>query len=245
MASSVAAFPASRADRAADMRRRIKAIFIGSIANLVEWYDFYAYAAFALYFAGSFFPGTDPVVQQLNAAVLFAVGFIVRPIGGWLFGHMADHYGRRLALMLSVLLMCFGSLLIAVTPTYASIGVMAPVVLAFARIVQGLSLGGEYGASATYLSEVGDEERRAFYSSFRYVTLIGGQLCAILVLLLLQQVFLTGAQLRAWGWRIPFAVGALLALTALAMRRNLHETDEFVNAKATRATKPSLRMLMQ
>ena len=204
------------------MRRRIRAIFVGSIGNLVEWYDFYAYAAFALYFAGSFFPGTDPVVQQLNAAVLFAVGFIVRPIGGWLFGRMADHYGRRRALMLSVLLMCFGSLLIAVTPTYASIGMMAPAMLGFARIVQGLSLGGEYGASATYLSEVAGEKHRGFYSSFQYVTLIGGQLCAILVLLLLQQVFLTPAQLRAWGWRIPFAVGALLALTALAMRRNLH-----------------------
>src|ERR1043166_835361 len=130
MASSVAAFPASRADRAADMRRRIKAIFIGSIGNLVEWYDFYAYAAFALYFAGAFFPGTDPVVQQLNAAVLFALGFIVRPLGGWAFGLLADRYGRRQSLMLAVLIMCFGSLMIAVTPTYASIGMGAPVLLA-------------------------------------------------------------------------------------------------------------------
>ena len=199
----------------ADVRRRVKAIFIGSIGNLVEWYDFYAYAAFALYFAGSFFPGNDPVVQQLNAALLFAFGFIVRPIGGWLFGHLADHYGRRNALMLSVLLMCFGSLMIAVTPTYASIGVAAPVLLGLARMIQGLSLGGEYGTSATYLSEVADEKHRGFYSSFQYVTLIGGQLCAILVLLLLQQVFLTPEQLRAWGWRIPFVIGALLAIVAL------------------------------
>src|SRR5437867_4668197 len=216
-----------------DVRRRLKAIFIGSIGNLVEWYDFYAYAAFALYFAGSFFPGSDPVVQQLNAAVLFAVGFIVRPIGGWLFGHLADHYGRRNALMLSVLLMCFGSLMIAVTPTYASIGIGAPVMLGLARMIQGLSLGGEYGTSATYLTEVADDAHRGFYSSFQYVTLIGGQLCAILVLLLLQQVFLTPAQLKAWGWRIPFAVGALLAIIALVMRRNLHETDDFLAAKKT------------
>src|SRR3974390_2290496 len=127
-----------------DMRRRIKAIFIGSAGNLVEWYDFYAYAAFALYFAGAFFPNTDPVVQQLNAALLFAAGFIVRPLGGWLFGYMADHHGRRGALMLSVAMMCFGSLMIAVMPTYASIGIYAPIVLALARILQGLSLGGEY-----------------------------------------------------------------------------------------------------
>jgi len=227
----------------ADVRRRVKAIFIGSVGNLVEWYDFYAYAAFALYFAGSFFPGTDPVVQQLNAALLFALGFIVRPIGGWLFGHLADNYGRRNSLMLSVLLMCFGSLMIAVTPTYASIGVAAPVLLGLARTVQGLSLGGEYGASATYLSEVADAKHRGFYSSFQYVTLIGGQLCAILVLLLLQQVFLTPEQLRAWGWRIPFVVGALLAVTALLMRRNLHETDEFVAAKKVTRRTSSVRAL--
>ena len=227
----------------ADVRRRVKAIFIGSVGNLVEWYDFYAYAAFALYFAGSFFPGNDPVVQQLNAALLFALGFIVRPIGGWLFGHLADHYGRRTSLMLSVLLMCFGSLMIAVIPTYASIGIGAPILLGLARTVQGLSLGGEYGASATYLSEVADAKHRGFYSSFQYVTLIGGQLCAILVLLLLQQVFLTPEQLRAWGWRIPFVVGALLAVTALLMRRNLHETDEFVAAKKVTRRTSSVRAL--
>jgi MHS family alpha-ketoglutarate permease-like MFS transporter len=228
----------------ADVRRRLKAIFVGSIGNLVEWYDFYAYAAFALYFASAFFPGSDPVVQQLNAAILFAFGFIVRPIGGWLFGHLADHYGRRNSLMLSVLLMCFGSFMIAVTPTYASIGVAAPVLLGVARIVQGLSLGGEYGASATYLCEIADQKHRGFYSSFQYVTLIGGQLCAILVLLLLQQVFLTAAQLRAWGWRIPFVVGALLAITALVMRSNMYETDEFVAAKALGRRKSSIKALL-
>lgn len=226
-----------------DVWRRLKAIMVGSIGNLVEWYDFYAYAAFALYFAGSFFPGSDPVVQQLNAAILFAIGFIVRPIGGWLFGHVADTYGRRYSLMASVLLMCFGSLLIAVMPTYASIGIAAPVCLGLARLIQGLSLGGEYGASATYLTEVADEKHRGFYSSFQYVTLIGGQLCAIVVLLVLQQVFLTSDQLRAWGWRIPFFIGALLALTALAMRRNLFETAHFVEAKKTGRRGSSLKAL--
>ncbi len=221
----------------ADARRRIKAIFIGSIGNLVEWYDFYAYTAFALYFAGAFFPSTDPVVQQLNAAVLFAATFLMRPLGGWLFGYLADHFGRRLSLTLSVVCMCFGSLMIAVTPTYASIGFAAPVILALARVIEGLSLGGEYGASATYLSEVADAKHRGFYSSFQYVTLIGGQLTAIIVLLLLQKVFLTPEQLKAWGWRIPFVIGALLAIFAAVMRRSLQETDAFVEAK--KAVKPT------
>src|SRR5204863_3505025 len=215
----------------ADMRRRIRAIFIGSVGNLVEWYDFYTYAAFALYFANSFFPNSDPVVQQLNAALLFAAGFLVRPLGGWLFGYLADSYGRRGALMLSVALMCFGSLMIAVTPTYASIGILAPIMLGAARILQGLSLGGEYGTSATYLTEMADQRHRGFYSSFQYVTLIGGQICALLVLLLLQKVFLTADQIRDWGWRIPFLIGALLAVIALIMRRTLHETDAFEAAK--------------
>ena len=229
----------------ADMRRRLKAIFIGSIGNLVEWYDFYAYAAFALYFAAAFFPNSDPVVQQLNAALLFAAGFLVRPLGGWLFGFLADHHGRRGALMLSVGLMCFGSLMIAVTPTYASIGIVAPILLAIARIVQGLSLGGEYGTSATYLTEMADQRHRGFYSSFQYVTLIGGQICALLVLLVLQKVFLTNEQIRAWGWRIPFLIGALLAVTALVMRRNLHETDAFEAAKNVARRTGSLRALLR
>jgi len=217
----------------ADVERRLKAIFIGSIGNLVEWYDFYAYTAFALYFAPAFFPASDPVVQQLNAAVLFAATFLMRPLGGWLFGYLADHFGRRISLTLSVVCMCFGSLLIAVTPTYATIGAVAPAILALARVIEGLSLGGEYGASATYLSEVADPNHRGFYSSFQYVTLIGGQLTAIIVLLLLQKVFLAPDALRAWGWRIPFAIGALLAVFAAVMRRSLHETEAFVEAKKT------------
>ena len=229
----------------ADARRRIKAIFIGSIGNLVEWYDFYAYTAFALYFAPAFFPNSDPVVQQLNAAVLFAATFLMRPFGGWLFGTIADRYGRRLSLTLSVLCMCFGSLIIAVTPTYATIGIAAPILLALARMIEGLSLGGEYGASATYLSEVADPKHRGFYSSFQYVTLIGGQLTAIIVLLLLQKVFLTEQELKDWGWRIPFVIGALLAIFAAVMRRDLHETEQFLEAKKLAKPKSSLMTLLQ
>jgi MFS transporter, MHS family, alpha-ketoglutarate permease len=229
----------------ADVERRVKAIFIGSMGNLVEWYDFYAYTAFALYFAPAFFPSSDPVVQQLNAAVLFAATFLMRPLGGWLFGYLADHFGRRLSLTLSVVCMCFGSLMIAVTPTYASIGFAAPAILALARVIEGLSLGGEYGASATYLSEVADANHRGFYSSFQYVTLIGGQLTAIIVLLLLQKVFLTPDELKAWGWRIPFVIGAGLAIFAAVMRRSLQETEAFVEAKKSVNPTGSIRELFR
>ena len=155
-----------------DTARRLKAIFIGSSGNLVEWFDFYTYSAFALYFANSFFPSQSQTAQLLHAAAIFAVGFLMRPIGGWLFGHVADIHGRRIALAASVLLMCFGSLVIAITPTYETVGVAAPLILLFARLVQGLSLGGEYGTSATYLSEMAHPEHRGFYSSFQYVTLV-------------------------------------------------------------------------
>ena len=211
-AASVTFTPGVDAFDRADTRRRVKAILVGSMGNLIEWFDVYAYAAFSLYFAASFFPNSDPIAQQLSTSVIFAAGFIARPFGGLFFGHLADRHGRRNALTWSVLLMCFGSLLIAVTPTYATIGVGAPIVLTIARILQGISQGGEYGASATYLAEVAHPERRGFYSGVWYMTLIGGQLCAIVLLLVLQKIFLTPEQLREWGWRIPFVIGAALAI---------------------------------
>jgi len=233
-------------ENAADTRRRIKAIFGGSVGNLVEWYDWYTYAAFSLYFAKSFFPAGDQTAQLLNTAAIFAVGFLVRPIGGWVLGRYADRRGRKAALTLSVLLMCLGSLIIAVTPTYAYIGIAAPTLLLVARLLQGFSVGGEYGTSATYLSEMATRERRGFYSSFQYVTLIMGQLLAIAVLLLLQFVFLTPAELEAWGWRIPFLVGAVCAVVAFYLRRNLSETAAFSqrDAAATQAA-GGVRLLLR
>jgi MHS family alpha-ketoglutarate permease-like MFS transporter len=207
--------------------KRVKAIFVGSVGNLVEWYDFYCYAAFSLYFASAFFPSSDPVAQSLSTAAIFALGFFIRPIGGLLFGYIGDRHGRRLALMASVLLMCGGSLLIACSPTYASVGVWSPAILLLARLLQGLSLGGEYGSSATYLSEMATSKHRGFYSSFQYVTLIGGQLTALVVLLVLQNFLLDTAELKAWGWRIPFFIGAILAVVALIMRSDLPETGAF------------------
>jgi MHS family alpha-ketoglutarate permease-like MFS transporter len=206
---------------------RIKSIFSGSVGNLVEWYDWYVYSAFSLYFAKVFFPAGDQTAQLLNTAAVFAVGFLMRPIGGWLMGVYADKHGRRKALLLSVWLMCAGSLIVAVTPGYAHIGIAAPLLLIFARLVQGLSVGGEYGTSATYLSEMATHRHRGFYSSFQYVTLIAGQLLAIAVLVLLQRVFLTPEQLDTWGWRIPFVIGAATAVVAMLLRRGMVETAEF------------------
>jgi MHS family alpha-ketoglutarate permease-like MFS transporter len=211
----------------ADVGYRLKSIFGGSVGNLVEWYDWYVYAAFSLYFAKTFFPGDKPTVQLLNTAGIFALGFLVRPIGGWLLGIYADKHGRKAALTFSVFLMCFGSLMIAVTPGYATIGIGAPILLVMARLLQGLSVGGEYGTSATYLSEMATRERRGFYSSFQYVTLIMGQLLALAVLILLQRVFLTPEQLGDWGWRIAFVIGALCALVAMWLRRGIDETESF------------------
>ncbi|MBW8836796.1 MAG: MFS transporter, partial [Burkholderia sp.] len=206
-----------------DAMRRVRAIVAGSSGNLVEWYDFYVYSFTALYFAAEFFPKGNQTTQLLQAAGVFAAGFFMRPVGSWLFGWLADKRGRRFSMMVAVLMMCGGSLLVAVLPTYSQVGLLAPALLLLARLIQGLSVGGEYGTVATYMSEVAAHGRRGFYSSFQYVTLIGGQLVATLVLLVLQQ-FLSDAELRAWGWRIPFFIGAIAAVIAFYLRRTLAET---------------------
>ena len=226
------------------MNHRLKSIFGGSVGNLVEWYDWYVYSAFSLYFAKVFFPPASQTAQLLNAAAVFAVGFLMRPVGGWLMGRYADRHGRRAALSISVLLMCAGSLMIAVTPGYARIGVAAPVLLVMARLLQGLSVGGEYGASATYLSEMAGQRLRGFYSSFQYVTLISGQLIALAVLLVLQRQ-MGSAALDAWGWRIPFAIGGALAIAALWLRRGIEETPSFRAVAANEATTSSRARLSE
>jgi MHS family alpha-ketoglutarate permease-like MFS transporter len=217
-------------------RRRLRNIVGGSAGNLVEWFDWYVYSAFALYFAHAFFPKGDQTAQLLQTAAIFAVGFLMRPIGAWAMGIYADHKGRKAGLTLSVSLMCLGSLLIAVAPTYAEVGVLSPGILLVARLIQGLSLGGEYGSSATYLSEIADRERRGFWSSFQYVTIIGGQLVALALLVILQAT-IGDAAMQAWGWRIGFGAGALLAVVAFVIRRRLDETLSYENV----AAKPNRR----
>lgn len=217
---------------------RLKSILGGSAGNMVEWYDWYVYSAFTLYFAPIFFPKADQTAQLLDAAAIFAVGFVMRPIGAWIMGIYADRKGRKAGLTLSVTLMCLGSMMIAVTPGYDKIGYFAPMVLVFARLLQGISVGGEYGASATYLSEMAGKNRRGFFSSFQYVTLISGQLLALAVLLILQAT-LSPQDLEQWGWRIPFAIGGVLAIVVYYIRRGLAETQSFKNAQSAQAKQRS------
>lgn len=232
MTTTTAPAATSLAYTSEEKRTRVFSIVAASSGNLVEWFDFYVYAFCAIYFAPAFFPKADQTVQLLNTAGVFAAGFLMRPIGGWFFGRLADRQGRKTAMVVSVLMMCLGSLMIACLPTYATIGAWAPALLIMARLLQGLSVGGEYGTTATYMSEVAMRGQRGFFSSFQYVTLIGGQLLAALVVLVLQ-LLLDEAQLKAWGWRIPFLIGAVTAVIALLLRRTLRETS----STATRASK--------
>ena len=226
----------------ANAAKRLRSIIGGSAGNFVEWYDWFAYASLSIYFAPAFFPEDNPTVQLLNTAAIFAVGFLMRPIGAWAMGIYGDRHGRKAGLALSVGLMCAGSLLIAIAPTYATAGWLAPALLIFARMLQGLSVGGEFGASSTYLSEMATAGRRGFWSSFQYVTLIGGQLAALGVLLVLQALMPETA-LEGWGWRIPFAIGALLAAAVYFFRRGLAETSHFTQIDRAATPASSARNL--
>jgi len=226
-------------------RKRLLNIFSGSVGNLVEYFDWAIYASFALYFAPAFFPESDQTAQLLNNAAIFAVGFIFRPLGGWMLGSLADRKGRKSALLLSVSLMCLGSLIIACTPGYAVIGSWAPALLLFARMLQGFSIGGEYGSSATYLSEMATSTRRGYYSSFQYVTIVLGQILALGLLMLLQKCLLSSEELHDWGWRIGFIVGGLLAIVAMGLRGNMAETAAFVEHHTYSSHHANLRELLK
>ncbi|MDP9693863.1 UNVERIFIED_ORG: MHS family alpha-ketoglutarate permease-like MFS transporter [Arthrobacter globiformis] len=232
--------------------RVVSNVIKGCLGNLIEWYDWFVYASFSIYFAAEFFPAGNPTVQLLSTAAVFAVGFLMRPLGGWILGMYADRHGRRNALALSVLLMSGGSLAIGLTPSFETIGMAAPIILVIARLLQGLSVGGEFGSSATYLSEVATPGKRGFFSSFQYVSIIIGQLSALLVMILLQRI-LTPEQMGEWGWRVPFIIGAVAGLGVMILRRTMDESEHYKIEKAREAaglengTKPvgSLRALMQ
>jgi len=224
---------------------RLRSIIGGAAGNVIEWFDFLAYSIFAIYFSKAFFPGSDMTVQLLNAAAIAAVGYVVRPLGSLLIGMLADRLGRRFALSLAVAMMSLGSFIIAVTPTYATIGIWAPIILILARLLQGFSMGGEAGTSATYLSEMAPVGHRGFFVGFVQVTVVLGQLVALGVLLLLQFVFLTPEQLDAWGWRIPFVVGGLLSIFAIYLRIGIDETDAFKRTAAKKRRVPAFALMVQ
>ncbi len=214
---------------------RLRSILAGAAGNLVECFDWFTYAAFALYFAKVFFPEGDQTAQLLNSAAVYAVGFFARPVGAWLMGLYGDRIGRRAAMIASVWLMCLGSITIALCPGYAAIGIAAPIILVLARIFQGISMGGEYGTSATYMSEMAGRDNRGFWSGIFYATLMGGQLLSLCLLLILNQV-LTQAEMQAWGWRIPFFIGGALALAVFWFRQGMDETPSFKARTGEKAT---------
>ncbi|MHC5263621.1 MFS transporter [Streptomyces sp. UC4497] len=216
-------------------REQWKKVLVGSAGNMVEWFDWFVYASFATYFAGSFFPSGNPTAQLMNTAGIFAVGFFMRPVGGWLLGRVGDRKGRKAALTLTVTLMSASAVLIAVAPTYAVAGYGGAVVLLIARLLQGLSVGGEYAASATYLTEASTPEKRGFASSFQYVSMTAGQIVGLGLQILLQRT-MSDEALHSWGWRIPFIIGALGAAIIFYLRRNMLETDVYEESADADAT---------
>ncbi|SCF95850.1 MFS transporter, MHS family, alpha-ketoglutarate permease [Streptomyces sp. DconLS] len=219
-----------------------KKIWVGSAGNMVEWFDWFVYASFATYFAGAFFPSGNPTAQLMNTAGIFAVGFFMRPVGGWLLGRVGDRRGRKAALTLTVTLMSASAVLIAVAPTYAVAGYGGALVLLVARLLQGLSVGGEYAASATYLTEATDPKRRGFASSFQYVSMTVGQIIGLGLQIILQRT-LSDAALHSYGWRIPFVVGALGAAVVFYLRRTMPESEVYDEDASAAEERGTLRAL--
>ncbi|MDA0632962.1 MFS transporter [Nonomuraea sp. MCN248] len=222
-------------------KSRLRQLFAASVGNVVEWYDWYAYSFLTVYFSHQIFPETDnPFVPVLSAFGVFAVGFFMRPLGGLLVGVFADRFGRKAAMTFTIILMGVGSLMIAVTPTYAAAGVLAPIILTLARLVQGLSVGGEFAAATTFLVESAPPGRRGLFSSFQYVSTTIGQLLASGLAALLATM-LAEPDMNAWGWRVPFVVGALISLVGLWIRRGAEETSTLAeDIRQGRAERPGM-----
>ncbi|EAH7507343.1 MFS transporter [Campylobacter coli] len=219
--------------------KKIRSIVAASSGNLVEWFDFYIYAFTATYFAHTFSTSNNPIVQQINAFGVFAAGFFMRPIGSWLFGSLADKVGRKKSMVVSVVLMALGSFMIAALPSKDVVGDFAIILLLLARLIQGLSVGGEYGIAATYLSELATEGKRGFYSSFQYVTLIGGQLLAVASISIML-FFFSIDEMKDYAWRILFVVGGILALGSLLVRKAMNESATQIHKHEDRGTLKAL-----
>lgn len=229
-------------DDAAPAQSRARTIFGIGAGNALEWYDWGIYATFTAFFASQFFHGSSQGSDVLKTLAVFAVGFVARPIGGFLFGFVADRKGRQLSMMLTVALAAGGSLVIGLTPSYHHIGILAPVILVAARLCQGLAHGGELPAAQTYLSEMAPKERRGLWSSLIYVSGTAGVLVGTLLGAILAS-FLDKDQMTSFGWRIPFILGGIFGFFAMYMRMKMEETETFVEAEAeieSEEFKPSL-----
>jgi MHS family proline/betaine transporter-like MFS transporter len=205
---------------------KTRALVATSIGNMLEWYDFTVYALFAGYIAANFFPGSDPGTQLVETFLFFGLGFVVRPLGAVLVGNFGDRTGRKAALTLTILLMAAGTGIIAFSPTYATIGVGAPLLLLLGRVLQGFSAGGEIGGATAYLLETADVEQRGRAASWLEASMgmanVLGALTAFTV-----TAWLSRAEVQAWGWRIPFILGLAIAPVGLYLRRSLDETEAF------------------
>lgn len=217
------------------MPGKTRAIVATSIGNMLEWYDFTVYALFAGYIAGNFFPGDDENTGRIKTFLFFGLGFVVRPLGAILIGNFGDRAGRKAALTLTIMLMAVGTGIIAFSPTYAAIGIGAPLLLLLGRVLQGFSAGGEVGGATAYLLESADPKERGRVASWLEASMgmsnILGALTAFSV-----TAILTASEVQAWGWRIPFVFGLLIAPVGLYLRRSLDETEAF-QAEADRRAK--------
>jgi MHS family alpha-ketoglutarate permease-like MFS transporter len=216
--------------------RQVKAIAAGAIGNTIEWVDWALYAIFAKIISTEFFPSSNNDVALLSTLAIFAVGFVMRPVGAAALGVYADRNGRKKGLTLTVGLMAGASFVIALTPAYDSIGLAAPVVLLVTRLVQGFSAGGEFGSSSAFLVESGVRGGRAFAGSWQQVSVGGGALIASLLGTLATST-LDDAALHSWGWRVAFAVGGLLGLAGLWLRISVEDTDSFHRARSAGLTR--------
>ena len=203
-----------------------KTIVGTGVGNALEWYDWNVYASFAVYLSRHMFDSKDPTSAFLATMAVFAVGFVARPFGGVVFGWIADHTGRKNSLTLSVLTASAGALLIALCPTYDQVGIWSSVILLIARILQGLAHGGELPSAQTYLAEEAPRERRGYWASSIYISGTIGLIVGLLLGLILS-LTLSEAQMDDWGWRVPFALGAVMGLFALWMRTKMEESQVF------------------
>jgi MFS transporter, MHS family, proline/betaine transporter len=211
-----------------------QAVSAAVIGNVLEWYDFAVYGFLASIIGKTFFPSGDDVSQLLAAFAVYGVGFLARPIGGIVIGRIGDTRGRKTALILTIMLMAAGTVLIGLIPGYASIGIAGPLLVLIARLMQGFSAGGEWGGSTAFIVEWAEEGERGFLGSFQQCSVSAGLLLGSGVAALVATL-LEPATMEAWGWRVPFLLGALLGPVGIYMRRNIDETPAYEKAMRTPA----------